>query len=143
MEKKYGYIYKLESPSGKVYIGKTFNLKERISAYKYLKCKRQQYIYNSLVKYGFSGHDFTILYEGENTLIELNELEIFFIGHFDSFHGNNDNGMNLTLGGEGGFGVVFSAERRKKISDANKNRTYKKHTEKSKKLISDSRKKNG
>ena len=42
MKQKYGYIYKLESPSGKIYIGKTFNLKKRFSEYKCLNCKNQK-----------------------------------------------------------------------------------------------------
>jgi len=141
--KKTGIIYKLESPSGRIYVGKTINLKQRLSYYRRLKCKKQPLIYHSLLKYGFSGHTFDILYEGENTLLELNKLEIFFIGLFNSFHGNNENGMNLTLGGDGGFGRKISDEHKKKIIESNKRRTYKKHTEETKKLISESRKKIG
>lgn len=143
MEKKLCYIYKLTSPTDRIYIGKSSNLNERIKNYKYLKCKGQPIIYNSLMKYGFSAHTFDIIYEGENTLEEINELEIYFIGLFNSFHGNNENGMNLTLGGDGGFGVVFSDERKKKIIEANKRRNYKKHTEETKELMSESRKKTG
>lgn len=143
MEKKLCYIYKLTSPTDRIYIGKSSNLNERIKTYKYLKCKGQPILYNSLSKYGFSGHTFDIIYEGENTLYEINELEIYFIGLFNSFHGNNENGMNLTLGGDGGFGVIFSEERKKKIIEANKRRNYNKHTEDSKKLMSENRKKVG
>lgn len=143
MEKRYGYIYKITSPTGKIYIGKTIKLKLRIDYYRRLKCKKQKIIYNSLLKYGFSGHTFDIIYEGEHTSNELNNLEIYFIGIFNSFNGNNENGMNLTLGGDGGFGVKFTDERKKQISDANKLRIYKKYTEDTKKLISESRKKTG
>ena len=143
MEKKYAYIYRITSPTGRIYIGKTINLKNRINCYKYLKCKKQQLIYNSLLKYGFTAHTIDVIYEGENTLKELNELEIFFIGYFDSFHGNNENGMNLTLGGDGGFGRKISEEHRKKIIAYNKKRIYTKHSEETKKLISDNRKKTG
>jgi predicted GIY-YIG superfamily endonuclease len=41
MEKKLCHIYKITSPSGRIYIGKTTNLKERLKHYKYLKCKTQ------------------------------------------------------------------------------------------------------
>lgn len=143
MEKKLSYIYKICSPTGKIYIGKTINLKERKSSYKFLKCKKQVLIYRSLLKYGFSGHTFEVVYEGENTSKELNELEIYFIGFFKSFNGYNNNGLNLTLGGEGGFGRKISDEQKRKIVAYNKTRIYTKHTEETKKLISESRKKTG
>ena len=79
MEKKICQIYKIVSPSGKIYIGKTSNLKLRINYYRRLKCKKQPLIYYSLLKYGFSGHSFDIIYEGEHTLNEINEIEIKFI----------------------------------------------------------------
>jgi group I intron endonuclease len=122
MEKK-GYVYKIESPSGYVYIGKTINLKNRINKYKCLDCKRQILLCRSLQKYGFSGHTFEIVYEGNIVNDELNKLEIYYIGLFNSFNGDNKKGMNLTLGGEGMLG--------------------KKHSEETKKLISENRKKTG
>lgn len=143
MEKKICQIYKIISPSGRIYIGKTSNLKLRVDYYRRLKCKKQPLLYYSLLKYGFSGHSFDVIYEGEHTLNEINEIEISFINKYNSFHGNNENGMNLTLGGDGGFGVIYSEERKQKIREANKNRTYKPHTEESKKLMSENRKKTG
>lgn len=143
MEKKICQIYKIISPSGRIYIGKTSNLKLRVDYYRRLKCKKQPLLYYSLLKYGFSGHSFDVVYEGEHTLNEINEIEISFINKYNSFHGNNENGMNLTLGGDGGFGVIYSEERKQKIREANKNRIYKPHSEETKKLISDSRKKTG
>jgi len=143
MEKKTCHIYKIVSPSGKVYIGKTSNLKLRVDYYRRLKCKKQPLIYHSLLKYGFSGHSFDVIYEGEHTLDEINEIEINLIKKYDSFYGNNENGMNLTLGGDGGFGVIYSEERKQKIRDANKKRIYKPHSEETKKLISEKRKQTG
>lgn len=143
MEKKYGYIYKIISPTGKIYIGKSTNIDKRINTYKGLNCKKQPLIYNSLLKYGFSAHTINILYEGENTLKELNEIEIYFIGFFDSFYLKNKNGMNLTLGGDGGFGRKISEEHKEKIRNFNRNRVREKHSEETKKLISESRKKTG
>jgi group I intron endonuclease len=143
MEKKICQIYKIVSPSGRIYIGKTSNLKLRVDYYRRLKCKKQPLLYYSLLKYGFSGHSFDVIYEGEHSLKEINEIEIKFINEYKSFHGNNENGMNLTLGGDGGFGIVYSEERKQKIREANKNRIYKPHSEESKKLISENRKKTG
>ena len=143
MEKKVCQIYKLVSPSGRIYVGKTSNLKLRIDYYRRLKCKKQPLLYYSLLKYGFSGHSFEVIYEGEHSLNEINELEILYINKYNSFHGNNEKGMNLTLGGDGGFGVIYTEERKQKLRDANKNRIYKPHSEETKKLISENRKKTG
>lgn len=56
-------IYKITSPTGKVYIGQTWNFKRRMYEYKSLNIKRQVYLYNSFIKYGFDSHKFDILYE--------------------------------------------------------------------------------
>lgn len=56
-------IYKITSPSNKVYIGQTWNFKRRMSEYKALNIKRQVYLYNSFIKYGFDSHKFDVLYE--------------------------------------------------------------------------------
>ena len=45
-------IYKITSPSGKIYIGQSKDIEKRFKAYKNLKCKGQPYIYRSLLKYG-------------------------------------------------------------------------------------------
>jgi hypothetical protein len=76
-------------------------------------------------------------------LVEINELETYFIGLFNSFNGYNKNGMNLTLGGDGVFGIKISDEHKRKIILYNKSRVYKKHTEETKKLMSENRKKIG
>jgi len=55
--KKLGYIYKITSPSKKIYIGQTFYLSERKCNYKSLNCKKQKIIYNSLLKYGWGNRN--------------------------------------------------------------------------------------
>lgn len=56
-------IYKIESPSGKVYIGQTWNYKKRVSTYKNVSCKNQPKLYNSFLKYGVDNHSFMIVHE--------------------------------------------------------------------------------
>lgn len=56
-------IYKITSPSGKVYIGQTWDSKKRFSNYKNLYCKTQIKLYNSLKKYGFDNHIVEIIHE--------------------------------------------------------------------------------
>lgn len=54
-------IYKITSPSGKVYIGQSVNIKKRIYAYKSLACKEQPILYRSFVKYGVENHVFEVV----------------------------------------------------------------------------------
>jgi group I intron endonuclease len=116
---KKGYIYKITSPTGKVYIGKTTNIVNRKSSYKCLHCKGQKILYHSLLKYGLSGHSFEIIHEGRGyTTDELSKLESYYIIKFNSYNKWNENGMNLTLGGDGCRIEHHSEETKKKISES-------------------------
>lgn len=117
-EKREGFIYKIVSPTGGIYIGQTFNLNRRMLVYKYLGCRSQKMLYNSLLKYGYGEHIIEVVNTGIYTIKELLELEIFYIKYFDSFN----NGMNLTTGGEGGNIIHHSEETKKKISESKKNK---------------------
>lgn len=99
---KTGVIYKIENPTGKLYIGKAVSFASRMWAYKNLKCKQQKALFASLEKYGFSAHKVDIIFTGPVEI--LAEKEISFIQHYNSFSGTNPNGLNLTLGGEGALG---------------------------------------
>ncbi len=54
-------IYKITSPSGKIYIGQSVNLQIRLKKYKNKDCKTQTKLFNSIVKYGVGSHDFKII----------------------------------------------------------------------------------
>lgn len=69
-------IYKITSPSGKIYIGQSINIDKRRIQYSKLECKNQPKILNSLKKYGPENHIFEIL--EECTLDQLNEREIYW-----------------------------------------------------------------
>ncbi len=69
-------IYKITSPSGRIYIGQAVDLKIRASQYKQLRCKRQPRVYNSIKKYGWKSHIFEIIhYCDEN---ELDDIERYY-----------------------------------------------------------------
>ena len=55
------FIYSITSPSRKVYVGQTNNIKKRFNNYINLNCKNQIKIYNSLLKYGPSLHIFDVI----------------------------------------------------------------------------------
>jgi group I intron endonuclease len=64
MEKICG-IYKITSPSGRVYIGESKDIFKRVYYYKILSCKSQNKLYSSLKKHGWDSHIFEIIEECE------------------------------------------------------------------------------
>lgn len=99
-------IYKITSPSGRVYIGKTIHFKKRLSYYKLAHCKSQTNLYNSLIKYGFEKHDVEIIEEFVGNISFAAKKEIFWIDIYKSNCSKYPKmrGMNLTDGGEGTIG---------------------------------------
>lgn len=85
-------IYKISSPSNRVYIGQSIDIEFRWSYYKNLRCKRQRILYNSFLKYGVENHIFEILEECNKN--ELNERERYWQDSFDVL---SKRGMNLIL----------------------------------------------
>ena len=127
-------IYKITSPTDKIYIGQSRNINGRKSQYKRNFGKNQCRIYNSIVKYGWENHKFEVIHECQES--ELNELERYYIKLYDTF--DTEHGMNLTSGGDS-VSREISEETRKKLSDAKKGTKLwlgKKHTEESKKKMS-------
>ena len=117
MSERYTTIYKITNPKNKIYIGKTINLKRRISEYKSLNCKTQKFLYNSIKKYGWEKHNIEIICKCINSI--SNDLEIYFIKYYNSYAKINKQGMNLTEGGSNNksrLGKKASLETRKKQS---------------------------
>ena len=134
---KTGVIYKIETPTKKIYIGKTVCLSSRLSAYRNYKCTDQPALFNSLKKYGFEAHKFDVIYEG--SIEDLNQKEIEYIKLYNSFKPHNPNyGLNLTKGGEGTLGRKTTPEQKNILR---KKLTGGKRSDKTKKLMSESAKK--
>ena len=89
-------IYKITSPSNRIYIGQAVNFKRRKREYKRNNCKAQTLLYNSIAKYGFDNHLIEVIEETTKELAD--EREIYWIAYFNTF--NTPNGMNLTSGGK-------------------------------------------
>ena len=53
-------IYKITSPTNKVYIGSSNNIFNRWCSYKNLKCLTQTKLYRSFLKHGVDNHVFEI-----------------------------------------------------------------------------------
>jgi len=90
--KKMVGIYKITNPKGKVYIGQSIDVENRLSQYKNLiNCKPQRKLYNSLKKYGPNQHCFAIL--EECTIEDLNTKE----RHYQDLYRCLENGLNCRL----------------------------------------------
>lgn len=132
---KRAVIYKITSPSGKLYIGKTVDFDSRITNYRNLNCHQQKAIYASILKYGWENHTVEILEESNPD--KLNELEVKYIREYNSFKRDNPLGLNLTRGGEGSLGRKDTDEVKKKR--ANKHIGTKRSSE-ARRLMSDKKK---
>lgn len=93
-----GVIYKITNPNGRVYIGQTVNPKQRFRHYRGLLCRTQTALYRSFIKYGFDSHIIEIIDDCD--VDKLNELEIYYIKVYNSYH----DGLNCTEGGDMSFG---------------------------------------
>lgn len=133
MEKICG-IYKIISPSKRIYVGQSVNIYKRWSLYRILDCKKQTLLYNSLKKYGINKHKFEILEQCSPE--ELNQKEIYYIELYQCF--NSKYGLNLREGG--GSSGKMSNETKRKISIGN---TGKIQTEEAKQKRKDTIARNG
>jgi group I intron endonuclease len=147
-------IYKILSPSNKVYIGQSLDISIRWKKYKRLNCKAQPKLYASFNFYGVENHIFEIL---EECSIEmLNERERYWQEYYDVL---SENGLNCKLTETNDRSGELSNESRLNMSNAQKNLYQKgyevwnkgikgekshwfgrKHTEKTKKKMSENQK---
>jgi len=130
-------IYKITSPTGKIYIGQSVDIINRFRQYKLGHSKQQVKLFNSLKKYGVENHKFEIVEECDRKY--LNEKEIFYISKFNSF--NSQNGLNLRSGGC--QNSLISQETKRRMSESrkgNKNALGLIHSDESKKKMSESKK---
>lgn len=130
-----GVIYKIENKdTHKVYIGLTINdLESRI--YQHSKSYKS-YISKAINKHGIHSFDVSII-DGADNITTLRNKEKHWIQHYNC---KVPNGYNLTDGGEGVCGYIYSEEQRKQMSkrcSGENNPNYgKKHSEETLSLIS-------
>lgn len=114
-------IYKITSPSGKIYIGQTWDVRVRLQNYRQHHCKNQRKLYNSLNKYGFVKHTFEVIqYYNEDVTQEiLDEDEIKLIAEYEA---NGFRMLNIAKGGRAG---KHAQETKDKMSDISSKYIYK------------------
>lgn len=95
-EDVYGVVYKLTSPSGKVYIGQTTNWLKRVSYYSGCHCKNQHKLYHAIKKYGWVNFRVDLI-ERAYFKEELDFLEALWIEMLGAM--DQSIGYNLCTGG--------------------------------------------
>jgi hypothetical protein len=115
-------IYKITSPSNKVYIGQSTDIIKRFSQYNKIHCKNQKKIYHSLLKYGIKNHCFEVIEEC-NTC-DLNERERYWQDHYDVIN----NGLNCKLTNTKDRSGLLSEETKDKIREKAKGRKLSEET---------------
>lgn len=133
-------LYSIKSPSGKIYIGQSVNIKRRWDDHRRKGGNRQFKLHASLNKYGYDNHIFEVLCELpiDVGVDVLNEYEQFYISQYKSV------GIELLnlMGGGGALGK-HSQETKDRLRDINKGKIpWHKgktgvYTEETKKRISD------
>ena len=125
-------IYKITSPTGRVYIGQSIDIEKRKKDYRHTeRVKGQRKLYNSLKKYGYKKHKFEIVMQCD--IEKLDEMEIFYIDVYNTF--NTKHGLNCMHGGQSQ--AIHSEETKRRISESNKGR---KASEETKRRLSESMK---
>jgi group I intron endonuclease len=125
-------IYKsVNTKTGKVYIGFDSNWPNRFNTHKSASKNQDYKFYRAIRKYGWNSFEWSIIYQSKDKQHTLKEMESYFISEYNSMK----NGYNSTLGGDGCFGMILSAESRKLISM--KNKIPKPHTPEHNKKIGD------
>jgi len=108
-------IYKILSPSNKVYIGQTWNYKKRMSGYRNISCKKQPKLYNSLLKYSVDNHSFTIIYELPED-ISQGVLDTYEQLYIDQYRNCNIVLMNIREAGSHGKHSLESIDKLKRAN---------------------------
>ena len=123
-------IYKIESPSGKVYIGQSWNIKRRWNDHKATKSYKHKKLNASFLKHGVQNHSFDILHTLPIDISQdiLNDYEQIYI---DAFRSCNIELLNLK---EGGNGYGKHSEETKAI--IKEKRKYQKITDEQRKKMS-------
>lgn len=110
-----GIYYIKNIVNGKGYIGKSSKLRRRLYDHYKKRSDKNKVLYKAFDKYGIENFEFTILQYVEENIETLNtvlsELETYYIQEFNTFK----YGYNLTLGGDGISGKVYSEEERQKM----------------------------
>ncbi len=107
-------IYKITSPTNKIYIGQSINVEKRLKQYLSNLPKRQTLLFRSFLKYGANNHKFEIVTKCLES--ELNNLERYYQDYYNCL----SNGLNCRLTTANDKSGKLSSVTKNKISIAHK-----------------------
>jgi len=112
-------IYKIISPSGRIYIGQSINVNDRLRHHQKNPDKNLVKLYNSFMKYGIEAHTFEVL----NIFNE--DISQHYLNMFEQLHAANEiiKGKQLLNIRRPGSNGALSQESKDKISRAKKGKT--------------------
>ncbi len=125
MNSKIG-IYKITSPTGRIYIGQSRNIPKRIKSYGqdwFLNSDKQPRLRNSINKYGYSNHKFEVVEYCD--LRDLNKRERHYQ---DKYNVVSDLGLNCDLTNSESDVKVRSKETKAKLSKAHRGKIISEET---------------
>lgn len=102
----------ITSPNNRIYIGSTIDIDQRFKSYKGLKCKSQQKLYNSFIKYGCDSHIFEVIWAGN--IVDMLKYESMIGINFNAL--DDEFGLNLKLPKSSDIYKCISAETSAKMS---------------------------
>jgi group I intron endonuclease len=102
-------IYKITSPSGRIYIGQSIDIEKRWAEYLRKDCKTQIKLSRSFKKYGVKGHIFEIIEECEIGQLNIRER------YWQDFYNCMEKGLNCLLTQTDEKPQVISKETRRKL----------------------------
>lgn len=105
--------------NSKKYVGQTVKSLSRrkqghITAAKFHR--NNSYFHRAIIRHGEEAFGWEILHDGVKNIDDLNKLEAYYIGYYDTF---GKGGYNLTFGGRGRVGYKLTDEAKRKLSLAN------------------------
>ncbi len=125
-------IYKITSPSGKIYIGQSVDISRRFRQYQDMnRNKKHPKLHNSFLKYGVNNHIFEVIEKCED--IFLNERERYWQ---DFYNVLSSKGLNLTLTRTLSKRYIHSEDTINKISVKARTRKRSPHSSEVKKTMS-------
>lgn len=127
-------IYKITSPSRRIYVGQSIDISRRFAKYNSIEnTKEQPALVRSFIKYGVINHIFEIIEECK--FEELNNRERYWQDFYDVLK----YGLNCQLVPTDILPMIISEETKKKIGDGNRGKIL---TEETKRKISENNAKN-
>ena len=116
-------IYKITSPSEKIYVGQSVDINRRFAKYNSIEnTKEQPALVRSFIKYGVINHIFEIIEECE--FKELNNRERYW----QEFYNVLKYGLNCQLVPTDTLPMIVSEETKKKIGDGNRGKVLSEET---------------